>query len=150
MGTVVGLLVAAALIGAGVLLYWIKIGLPARLVADAEAARALSAAMTGCVGAATRSFGASGNSALEVVRVYQQAQRGTKTWVTDLATGQSWDAWFKGFRPAAGSVVLGWASQGYGDHHDRQILYVGPIHAVIDASTVRAARRHASRANTAL
>lgn len=63
---------------------------------------------------------------IEVIDVYQRAQRGTKAIVVVAGSGRPQDAWFWGTRPAPHSTWLVMPETGWGPHNQNPVLYLNP------------------------
>ena len=90
---------------------------------------------------------------IEVVQVYQRAQRGTKAVVVVDGIGQRHDAWFHGIavRPAPSSLWLVLPHTGWGPHNQNPVLYLNPdqLLATAPPGTREAVqRRHTGRQRT--
>lgn len=93
-----------------------------------------------------------GVAEIQVVQVYQRAQRGTKAWIVWTATGIRQDTWFQDVvpRPHNGEIlhIKRW-SVGWGPHNSNpEVLYLHQEHIVGGAPAGRfaAIERHRRRA----
>lgn len=81
-----------------------------------------------------------------VRHVYQRARTGTKAWIEFDANGAVCDAWLWHFRARRGMALLVRASEGWGEHHQRDTTYIGGpqqggIVEVLPRGTRKAVRR---------
>lgn len=86
----------------------------------------------------------SGGHLIQVIRVYQQARRGSKAEIRWYESGLVQDAWFWNWHVPPGAYLLVTAQSGYGPHNDNpNVLYVylEQVHAWVPGAAALAAQR---------